>query len=200
MRRARQLDPLSLMNNVLVAGAMCMAGRLQEALVLARQVIDLEVHFPTGHACEGWILSALGEDEQALLSFHRAVECCPESPLMQAHLAYGLAAAGSDTQARAMLERLIDLRRHGWFSPYWIALIHAALGEVDAALGWLDTAAAECDGWRVFAIADLRTVRFRTQPHFLEWVKRLGLQKASAVVPVPLQLPQLDGSRDATTR
>lgn len=79
MQQATRLEPLSLMNNVLVAGAMCMAGHLQEALVQARQVIDMEIHFPTGHACEGWILSAMGNHVQALRSFHRAVECCPES-------------------------------------------------------------------------------------------------------------------------
>jgi tetratricopeptide (TPR) repeat protein len=123
----------------------------------------MEVHFPTGHACKGWILSATGNHVQALLSFHRAVECCPESPLMLAHLAYGLAAAGDDIKARAVLQKLIDLRRSAWFLPYWIALIQTALGEVDAALDWLDTAAAECDVWRVFAVDDLRTIRVRMQ-------------------------------------
>jgi tetratricopeptide (TPR) repeat protein len=194
MQKAKQMDPLSLMNNVLVASAMCMAGRLQEALLQVRQVIDMEQGFPTGHACEGWILSAMGNHKQALLSFRQAVECCPESPLMLAHLAYGLAAAGNDVEARALMETVIDLRRHSWFSPYWIALIQTALGEVDEALDWLDTAAAERDGWRVFAVADLRTVRFRTQPHFVEWVKRLGLPRENILSQVPATHPELAGA------
>jgi tetratricopeptide (TPR) repeat protein len=174
MQTAHRLDPHSLMNLALLAGAYCMAGRLPEALTHARQVIEMEPRFPTGHSCLGWILLSMNQREEALAAFRQGVACCPQSSLMVAHLAYGLAVGEREQEARGLLDQLLRGRAQAWVSPYWIALIYSALGEEDTALSWLDTAIEEWDGWRVFALSDLRTLRFRHQPRFDEWIARLG--------------------------
>jgi TolB-like protein/DNA-binding winged helix-turn-helix (wHTH) protein/tetratricopeptide (TPR) repeat protein len=175
MQRARELDPLSPMVNAMLAAALYFGGQLHEALEQACRTIEMEPNFPTAHGCAGWALSLMGDHEAAIRTQQMAVRCCPESRLMLAQLAHVLATAGKHDEARDILHDIINFRRTSWISPYWIALVHAALGEIQAGLDWLDVAADEGDGWRVLAAVDPRLKALAANPRFTRLLARVGL-------------------------
>jgi tetratricopeptide (TPR) repeat protein len=175
MQRARELDPLSPMVNAMVITTLYFAGRLDEALEQACRTIEMEPNFPTAHSCAGWVLSLMGDHDAAIRAQRMAVRCCPESRLMLAHLAHALASAEKYEEARDILHDIMNFRRAGWVSPYWIALVHAALGEIEGGLGWLDVAADEGDGWRILLAVDPRLKPLAANPRFTRLLARIGL-------------------------
>jgi tetratricopeptide (TPR) repeat protein len=85
----------------------------------------------------GLAQEAAGEIEEALASFARAGERAGGSTAAVAAAGHALAAAGRAAQARERLAELEAMASRRYVSEYAVAVIHAGLGEVDAALGWL---------------------------------------------------------------
>jgi len=76
--------------------------------------------------------------------------------LLLACLGRGFALLGRQTEATKILERLVEQHKSAYFSPYWIALIYAALGKTDETLEWLEKAFADRCCWRVLCHIDPR--------------------------------------------
>jgi TolB-like protein/Tfp pilus assembly protein PilF len=184
MRRSRALDPFSGMANALIAAQLTFAGRPQEALEQARHAVEIDPGFPTAHACVGWSQQAMGHHDEAIEAYRGAVRCCPQSGLMLAHLAHGLATAGRRQEALEILQQTLAIRSAVWMSPYWIALVHVALGELDVALHWLDVAVDERDGWRVFMRIDSRWQAISSHPRFNEILAAIFPAQRSAAASV----------------
>lgn len=181
-RRSRALDPFSGMANALLAAQLIFARQLPEALEQARHAVEIDPGFPTAHACIGWSLLHMGHYDEAIEAYRRAVQCCPQSGLMLAHLAHGLAIAGRRQEALDMLQQIVSLRSNTWMSPYWIALVHVALGDFEAALQWLDVVLDERDGWRIFMRCDLRWQPLSSHPRFEEVLAAIFPAQRSAAV------------------
>jgi TolB-like protein/Flp pilus assembly protein TadD len=176
-KRGRELDPFSPLVHTILVLCLYFAGRLREALEFAHACIELEPAFATIHAMLGSVYQALGDSEQATSSYRNAVRLCPESPLMQAHLAYGLAANGSAGESRRILEELLKLRKLTYVSPHWIGVVFAALGHQSQALLWFDTAVRERCGWRVVCAVDPRLRCVARNPQFKRLLLQIGFQK-----------------------
>lgn len=116
--------------------------------------------------------------KEAIEFFRQSVEFCPQSSLMLAHLAFGLATSHQVSEAEALLEKILQWREHGWVSPYWIALTYQALNRDETALKWFDVAIDEHDGWRVFAHSDIRSLGGPPPKYFDKWIERIGFTQA----------------------
>ena len=92
-------------------------------------------------------------------------------------LAYALAVAGRKDEARAMLETL-EGQSSAYPPPAHIAMVHAALGDMDGALSCLERAYAERDPH--FHGFDVRPIYepIRRDPRFVALVRRMGLTPA----------------------
>lgn len=67
-----------------------------------------------------------------------------------------------------------------YLPPYQVAMIHARLGDADAALAWLDRAAHERDMNFVCTPLDRTASPLRADPRFAALLKRHGLQPADS--------------------
>lgn len=63
------------------------------------------------------------------------------------HLGWALEQAGRHDEARTILDQLNEESALRHVSAYHIALIHGALGDIDAAFQWLDEAVNERSPW-----------------------------------------------------
>jgi len=89
-------------------------------------------------------------------------------------LAFGLASAGREAEARVLLRRMADLPRTTHIKPYDVALVHVQLGEHDTALALLEKAYDDRDSTIVSLKVDPRLDALRGQPRFEQIRARMG--------------------------
>lgn len=174
MRQAHDLDPLSLVINDHLAYALELAGRTQEAVDQAVRTTELDPTYPLAYWRLGGAHMAAGRLDQAILAYRRAVDLT-EGRLCGGYLGLALAVTGQLAEARKMLGHLEALRGDSYVSPLDLALIHAGLGERDAAFAALDQAFED----RVSDMSRIRLLPWpdhvREDPRFEALVRRLGV-------------------------
>jgi len=169
MRRACDVDPYSGYAGIMLGWALYYAQNYEDALSQLKHAMELDASLWVGHTSKGMVLDRLGEMDEAVAEFRLAVEHSDNSSLARAHLAYGLARQGDRTAATEIVASLLKLRQKHYFSPYWIAVIYAALGL--EALEWLERAREECCSWFVFAHEDPKFADFRSEIRFRQLVE-----------------------------
>ena len=98
-------SPLSLANSFL--------GRPQEAIEYADKAMRLSPRDPLLYVFyleNGFALSLLGQDNQAITWLRRVVAAAPQWPLPQALLAAALSLTGHEAEASDVLKRYLSLR------------------------------------------------------------------------------------------
>src|SRR5262249_53444731 len=98
--RARDLDPLSIPINGLLALGYLKAGRFDDALEAAQVAVELDVNNPFGHFILARALDAKDELRQALAECELASSLSRGSPPYRPHLGYAYARAGDRRRAQ----------------------------------------------------------------------------------------------------
>src|SRR5262249_55540799 len=106
----------------------------------------------------------------------RARELSQDSAESLASLAHCCAVTGKTGEAEALLGKLTEVSARQYVSPLNLGLIHAALGQKEKALEWLNRAYEIHDGWMIYITVDPRWQSMRTDPGFIEIVRRIGLR------------------------
>jgi len=171
--RAKALDPLSPIINTEVGYPMFFARQYDRAIGEYRRAIELDPGFYRAH----WLLGQAYEQKrmfpEAIASLEKAVELSGGNPVMQAALAHAWASAGQTARAKDMLDRLTRLSSTQYFSPYFIAEIHIALGNREQALDWLEKAYDARDYFFRWLAIDPRLDPVRSTPRFQALIYRL---------------------------
>jgi len=112
-----------------LADALQAAGRLGEALPVARRAVELAPRDGGVLDTYGWILHQQGQNDAALTALSDALRAIPDHPIVLNHLGAAHAAAGNRAMARQHLERALE-----------VAPDHHQVVEVRQRLAELDTA------------------------------------------------------------
>jgi tetratricopeptide (TPR) repeat protein len=180
MQQACELDPFAAYSAIMSGWALYYAGNYTASLTQVRKAMELDPSLWIAHTSAGMALERLGEMEAALAEFRRALENSDDSSLAKAHVAFGLARMGDRSGATEILQKLLQLRKKHYFSPYWIAVIYVALNQLPEALNWLEIAGKERCSWIVFARADPKLAVLHSDPRFHRLVS--GINPARRVV------------------
>ncbi len=135
MRRARTINPVGHPIVANLALHLMLAGEMDEALQVATELAD---QFPTidsaqAEACT--VYSAYGRHDESIRYGWKANALSPGTPILQATLAFALASAGRDREARNMLQ---SIEKSGLPDPSaTTAGVYLALGERDRAIAKL---------------------------------------------------------------
>jgi TolB-like protein/Flp pilus assembly protein TadD/DNA-binding winged helix-turn-helix (wHTH) protein len=173
LRRARELDPLfplMFANSAVVA---LTAGEPEEAIEYATQAIAIDPEFWVGYLHLGNAQRTLGNYEEAIAAYANAEKLSGDGTVRAtSSRAWLLARLGREDEAREILVNLIARSANQYVSPYYIAIIYAALGEADAAFEWLERAIAagsiSCSGLN----KDRRLESLRADPRFETQARR----------------------------
>ena len=103
------------------------------------------------------------------------MELSGRSTVMLSALGYIAAAAGDADRATAILTELGDIAKSRYVSSFELALIHAALADVDTAFACLERAYEERSGWLPYAGLEPRLAGIRLDPRFQRLLARVGL-------------------------
>jgi len=116
-----------------------------------------------------------GRPDQGLAALERAVSLYPDSTLYLAQLGQAFAIIGQTAKAREVLQRLEELTKQRYVSPYHMAYVFTGLGEQDRAMDWLERAYEERAG-AVFGVkGSFLFTTLRSHPRFKALLRRMNL-------------------------
>ena len=165
-RRIVELDPVNPLMHAHVAWHFYMSRDFGEALAQSERVVRMEPGFHWGHFFAGWALERLGRGAEAVTALRRSVECSSNSPVMLAGLGHALAVFDERRDALRVARDLQRMRADKGLFAYELGVIHAALGDVDAAFKWLALAVEERSGWIAYLRVDPRLDHLHTDRRF----------------------------------
>lgn len=192
IERAHDLDPLSLSINTEVGRVFYWCRNFDRAVDSLRNALDLDQNFARAHTRLGMTYAAKRDFTSAIREFERARQLSGPDPYLDGLLAY---AEGSSGQAAAARRRLNDLvrRSRGEFVPaFSVALACIGIGDRELALTWLAKAYQDRSTYMVYAKSDPLLDGVRSDPRFLELLKRMGLHDKA--------LAATDSQRDPVDR
>jgi TolB-like protein/DNA-binding winged helix-turn-helix (wHTH) protein len=172
MQRARELDPLSIIINSDVAKVYITARRYDEAVEQFKRTLEMDPTFGQAHGLLGVTYSLQGRHEEAIAEL-RSIAGIERDPLFLSWLGYVYGAAGRETEARAVVDRLLELAKETSVSPVLPTFVYAGLGDNDSAFEWFDRVFDEHAAWGAVPLkASPLYDRLRADPRFASLLSR----------------------------
>ena len=179
VRRAGELDPLSLSIASDAGVTLLYARRYDEAIAQFRRTLAVDPKFYVARYHLGLTLHAKGEYDAAIVEQRTCLEG-NDDPWVTALLAFSLAKAGRRDEALAERARLSAQSAGRYVPNVGLAIVHAALGEPDEAIAWLDKDFAERSLFPPFYAWDPVFDDLRGEARFEALVRRVGQARLAA--------------------
>lgn len=174
-KKAIDIEPLSLRANSFYGMFLYHAGRYDEAIVQFQRVLDLDPNYRLALMFMSRTLVEQGKFDEAIAAARKAQENSKEAADPLTYEAYALGKSGRRTAASAILKRFLSESDHRYVSPYNTALIYSAIGDDENALKYLEKAYAEKDIRMVFLGVEPKWGALRSEPRFIELLKKMNL-------------------------
>jgi TolB-like protein/Flp pilus assembly protein TadD len=175
VRRAHELDPLSLIISADLATAYLYAGRFDEAVEQYKKTLELDDNFYYAHAYLGRTYMMRGEYAKALAGYEKA-EKLGDDPRVLMLKARTYSKMSRRNDALKMLDKLKQMSKVRYISPYYFALVYTGVGDKDKAFEWLEKALREREGRMTLIKVDALLNELHTDPRFSDLLKRVGLE------------------------
>jgi len=173
IKKAQNLDPLSLIINADLAEALIIARSYDDAIAQSRKTIEMDPNFPLAHTQLAQAYLQKHMNSEAIAELRKAVELSGGSPACMSTLARAYAASGNRAETLTILDVLKKRAIPDYSDAADVAVIYAALGDSDQAMNWLEKAFAQ----RFNPSVLLRPAfdPLRADPRFQAFLTRVGL-------------------------
>jgi TolB-like protein/DNA-binding winged helix-turn-helix (wHTH) protein/Flp pilus assembly protein TadD len=143
MRKAENLDPLSLIINADLAELLVLAHSYDESIQQSRKTIEMDPNFAFAHnqLAQAYLQKHMYDD--AVAELQKAVQLSGGSPTCIANLARAYVLSGKRSEAVKLLSDLKQRSTPAYSYASEIAVIYVALGDNDQAMTWLEKGYAE---------------------------------------------------------
>jgi tetratricopeptide (TPR) repeat protein len=175
MRKAENLDPLSLIINADLAELLVLAHSYDESIRQSNKTIEMDPNFAMAHnqLAQGYLEKHMYSE--AVTELQKAVQLSGGSPTCIANLARAYAASGKRNAAIRLLSGLQKRSNPTYSYGSEIATIYASLGDKDQAMTWLEKAYEERFNPGVLLRPGFDPLR--SDPRFKDLVHRIGLPR-----------------------
>jgi DNA-binding winged helix-turn-helix (wHTH) protein/predicted Zn-dependent protease len=173
MKKAQNLDPLSLIIQADLAELLVIAHEYDESIQQSQKAIEMDPNFAMAHNQLGQGYLEKHMNEPAVAQLRAAVQLSADSPTCVANLARAYAASGNKSEATDLLGELKKRSNANYSHGSEIATVYAALGDKDQAMIWLAKAYEERFNPGVLLRPGFDPLR--TDPRFQDIVRRVGL-------------------------
>jgi tetratricopeptide (TPR) repeat protein len=174
IRRAQELDPLSLPVNASIVYVLYLCRLYDEAIEAGKKTLDLDAAFPLTHQRLGLPYTQKKMYREAIAEFEQAVNNSNRAPQPLMSLGHAYAVSGNKVEAQKVLAEIRDLSQERYVSPYGVAAIYVGLGEKEQAFDWLKKAFDEGNTELTFLKVDPRLDPLRDDRRFQELLDRAG--------------------------
>jgi tetratricopeptide (TPR) repeat protein len=175
IRRAQELDPLSLIVNTGTARQLFFAREYEPAIEQCRKTVELEPNFAPAHWFMGRALVQLGSYEQSIEELEKAVQYSGGRPLIWGSLGHAYGLSGRTAEAQEVIDTLEQLSQKRYVSPVAKAYVNAGLGEKEQAFHWLNKAYDDRVSWLMYLKLEPEYDRLRSDQRFSDLIRRMGL-------------------------
>jgi eukaryotic-like serine/threonine-protein kinase len=176
MRRAQELDPISLIINANFGKAYFNARRYDEAIQQLRKTIEIDPGFFVAHHYLGSAYAMKGAFSEALSEYQKAHQLNEDDPHVLALTGRLYAVAGKRAEALKMLAQLRSLARERYVADYNLALVYAGLGDKDKAFEALEKSYRDHTVDMLTLYYDPLMDNLRSDSRFAGLLQRVGLQ------------------------
>jgi Flp pilus assembly protein TadD len=133
----------------------------------------MDPNFALAHLILGKTFEQKGDYQQAVEQLQKATAVSPNVPLMLAGLGYALAVAKRTSEARAVLNQLLEESKKQYVAPFYVGLVYTGLGENETAMDWLEKAYDDRSNGLVFLKVDPELDTLRSNPRFKELQRKM---------------------------
>jgi tetratricopeptide (TPR) repeat protein len=183
MRKALEVDPLSLPLNNMMAETYLWSGDYQKALQQFQHTIDLEPTFPLAHFFYAGLLTEMGSYEEAIKENQTGELLSGASPeeagALAAEFQKALQVGGPKRYWQKNLGiTLKEYTRAGiqYFPTIGVASAYARVGDKENAFQWLDKSFQDREGQDITLVRWLPDFKsLHTDPRFADLLRRMGL-------------------------
>ena len=173
MRKAQNLDPLSLIINADLAEVLVLAHSYEESIQQSRKTIEMDPNFALAHNQLAQAYLQKHMYDEAVAELQQAVKLSGNSPTCMANLARAYVASGKRNEAVKLLGDLKKRSNPGYSNASEIAMIYASLGDTDQAMNWLEKGYEERFNPGVLLRPGFDPLR--SDPRFQILLRRIGL-------------------------
>jgi len=138
MRRAENLDPLSLIISADMADVLLVARRYDESIQQSRRTMEMDPGFAVTHYQLGQAFVQKQMYREGIAELQRAIALSGGNKTFRSTLAYAYARSGRKNEALGILNDLKNRSGNGFSNAAEIALIYVGLDDVDQAMIWLE--------------------------------------------------------------
>jgi tetratricopeptide (TPR) repeat protein len=175
IKQAQQLDPFSLIINVVTADALRTAGQYDLAIEQLKTTLEIDPNFAHAHFHLGLTLLCKAAFAEAVREFQKAATLSPSVIDYKGGLGYAYARAGNRAEARKLLEGLEDQSRQKHVSWFYIAAIYSGLDEKDQAVACLEKAYKDREQGLAVMKREPMFDPLRSDPRFQDLLHRMKL-------------------------
>ncbi|MGI8734191.1 MAG: protein kinase domain-containing protein [Pyrinomonadaceae bacterium] len=175
IRRALDLEPLSIPMSANLAGVHLYARKNDLALEYARKAAALDPNHPTAKFWLGWAYNANGMYSEAISLCEQALSTDQNNQDLLQILGYAYAKVGRRSEVENVIKRFEQIARTQYVVAYRVGNLYAMLGDKDRAFAEIEKSLAASD-WDINRIkVDPFMDSLRDDPRFKEILKRLNL-------------------------
>jgi TolB-like protein/DNA-binding winged helix-turn-helix (wHTH) protein/tetratricopeptide (TPR) repeat protein len=174
IRHALELDPVSLLLNARLCGALAHTDP-DAAITQCKRAQELDPRHPTTSLNLTAAYYEKGMKAETLAEARRLVDLSDDISGHKAWLGFYLGWAGREAEAREILNELLERSKREWVSAYAVAAVYSGLGERDAAFQWLEKAYKARESWLTYMKSDVRMDPLRSDPRYADLLRRIGL-------------------------
>ena len=176
-RRALELDPIQPTIRAAQAFTLRLADRNDEAIATSRASIEFDPNFFVSWLNLGQEYALIGKFAEAEEAVRKADDLVGgTSTLILLILGQVLEPAGKRDEARAILDRMLELSKSKYASAQLIATLYWLFDEKDAAFEWLERAIDERDHWVCYSKYLPAMREMRSDPRIQGILRKLGLE------------------------
>jgi tetratricopeptide (TPR) repeat protein len=174
MKKAQNLDPLSLIINADLAELFLLSHPYDESIEQSRKTIEMDSNFPLAHnqLAQAYLQKQIYSE--AIAELQKAIQISGGSPTFTANLARVYAVSGGRKIALQLLGDLKKGSKPGYSHASEIAVVYAALGDRDQAMTWLEKGYEERFNPGVLLRPGFDPLR--SDPRFQNLLRRIGLR------------------------
>jgi serine/threonine protein kinase/Flp pilus assembly protein TadD len=176
MKRAQELDPLSLIISTDVAKEFLYARKYDKAIQQCRKTLELDPNFYRVYKYLGLAYAKKSMFEEAITVFQKAKDLSAGHPAILGSLGYAYALSGRKREAQRMLNELEKKSKQQYISSIYFSTIYIGLGEKDRAFEWLEKAYNERSVWLIYIHRSPIYDSIRSDPRYTDLLKKMDLE------------------------
>jgi tetratricopeptide (TPR) repeat protein len=171
--RAVQLEPSSMVLRWTVSIQLHLSRRYEQAIAEARRCLDFFPRLPAARWAIALAMVQKGMPELGAIEMEDALRGNETDQYCIGALGHCYAAAGRRSDAESVLNRLQEMSKQRFISPYWAAAIYTSLGDKDEAFRSLEAAFEEKTPWMCYTKVFPWFDPLRSDPRFDDLLGRL---------------------------